>query len=131
MGEEHRKRTEKFLLTLFPEERTILEARAASWEMTKSDFLRKLILSEMLIGPRRTVSKESVDQLKYQIGKIGTNINQIAYNTNVKAYTSKEDYTLLYGYFLELLDIIAHSPYVDPEVGEEWQQRISMLLNQL
>ena len=131
MGEEHRIRTYQFKVTLLPEERAMLEANAAYYGLTKSDYLRKLILAETLLNNRHSVDKESVKQILYLLGKIGTNINQIAYNTNVKADASKEDYRRLYRCFLDLLDIIAHSPYVDAEVGDGWQQHISMLLNQL
>lgn len=131
MSEEKRMRTERFNLRLLPEERMMLEARAAYFDLTPSDYLRKLILAERIIGPARGTDKESADKILYHLGKIGTNINQIAYNTNVKADASKEDYRRLYRCFLDLLDIIAHSPYVDSEVGDGWQQHISMLLNQL
>lgn len=131
MGEQHRIRTDQFKVTLLPEERAMLEANAAGFGLTKSDYLRKLILADTLMGGPKPADKETVKELIYHLGKIGTNINQIAYNTNVKADVDTEDYQRLYKCFLDLLDILAHSPYVDSEVGEYWQQHISMLLDQL
>lgn len=131
MGEEHRIRTDKFLLTMLPEERAMLEKNAAEFGLTKSEYLRKLILADTLMGTHRTMDKEQAEKLIYQVGKIGTNINQIAYNTNVKAYTTKEDYERLYRCFFDLLNVVANIPYFDIEERERWQQHISMLLHQL
>lgn len=131
MGEEHRIRTDKFLLTMLPEERAMLEKNAADFGLTKSEYLRKLILADTLMGTHRTMDKEQAEKLIYQVGKIGTNVNQIAYNTNVKAYTTKEDYERLYRCFFDLLNVVANIPYFDIEERERWQQHISMLLHQL
>lgn len=131
VGEEHRIRTCQFKVTLLPEEKAMLDFRASEFGLSKTEFLRKLILADTLMGSHRTMDKEQAEKLIYHVGKIGTNINQIAYNTNVKAYTTKDDYERLYRCFFDLLDVVANIPYFEIEEREKWQQRISMLLQQL
>ena len=62
MGEEHRIRTYQFKVTLLPEERAMLEANAAGFGLTKSDYLRKMILVDTLMGAPRASDKERGDR---------------------------------------------------------------------
>lgn len=131
MSDENRLRTERFNLRLFEEEKKMLEFRAGELDLNPSDYLRKLILADTIAGSHRTMDKEQAEKIAYQVGKIGTNVNQIAYNTNAKSYTSKEDYKNLYDAFFDLLDVVINIPYFRNEEREEWQRRISILLDQL
>lgn len=82
MGNESRIRTEKYLLTLLPEESAMLTKNAYEYGMSKAEYLRKLILAESLSGKQWHMDREQAKELIYEVNRIGNNVNQIAYNTN-------------------------------------------------
>lgn len=96
MAEKDRFRTREIRVKLSEEEYAIIQAKSAEAEMTVSDAIRSLIVfgnikAEWLDED----SKKRVDELcnliekvKYELNRIGNNINQIAYNTNVIYDTS-------------------------------------------
>lgn len=63
MGNEHRMRTEKSLLTLFPEENAMLTKNAFEYGLSKADYLRKLILAEALTGKQWHINRDQAKQL--------------------------------------------------------------------
>lgn len=90
MGEEHRRRKRRVEFRIFEEELRILEDQCERFSMSKSEFLRNCILFGGVYRPER-LEKDEIKKLIYELNRIGNNINQIAYNTNSKKSTDRED----------------------------------------
>ena len=129
MGEEHRIRTERYTLTMLPEEAAHLETGALELGISKAEYLRNLIVWGGLYNSRQTMDKEQAKQLIYEINRIGNNVNQVAFNTNSKSFAGHPEWMQLKKDFLELLALLAEVPFVSGEEEEEWRQRASMLLH--
>ncbi|VUX10838.1 Bacterial mobilisation protein (MobC) [Dorea longicatena] len=77
------KRTHIICLRLTDIELSVLENRAEKCRMTRSDFIRNLILNRKLTPKYQiVVDGEEVRSLLAQYGKIGSNLNQIARHFN-------------------------------------------------
>lgn len=74
---ENRIRKKQFKLFLLEEEYEVLVAKADEAEMTKSEFIRNVILYG---AAHRTtfVSKETQDKILTELSMIGNNVNQFA-----------------------------------------------------
>ena len=128
MAEKHRIRTEKYSLSLLPEELALLKKNAFEFGLSQADYLRKIILYGGMTGRQWTMDKEQGKQLLYQISKIGNNINQIAYRINVDQQETNEEWNKLIADYLELLELMGKLPFLRKEDQEEWQQQVYMLL---
>ncbi len=72
-------RTHIICLRLTDLELSVLEDRAEKCRMTRSDFIRNLILNRTLTPKYQIViDSEEIKGLLSQYGKIGSNLNQIA-----------------------------------------------------
>lgn len=131
MAEEDRIRKEKYSLYLLPEEKAMLEACADEFDMTKAEYIRKLILYGAITGRQWSIDKEQGKELLYEVNKIGNNVNQIAYRVNVKKYTSKTDLEDLENNFIDLLKLMGDFPFLEEGAKEKWQQQLFTLLNRL
>jgi hypothetical protein len=64
-----------------------------------SRYIRELISEEKVMPKLDEAQSNNLKKLYFEIGKIGTNINQIAYNFNTRlspsAVAKDEDYSLL------------------------------------
>lgn len=91
MGNGKRYRRRDFHVMLFDEELEILEAKAASFSMNKAEYVRDLILKGEVSRERKSRLASDVEyrELLYEINRIGNNLNQIAYNSNLKKSTGK------------------------------------------
>ena len=77
------KRTNIICLRLTDIELSVLEDRAEKCKMTRSDFIRNLILNRKLTPKYQIViDGEEIKSLLAQYGKIGSNLNQIARHFN-------------------------------------------------
>ena len=77
------KRTHIICLRLTDIELSVLEDRAEKCKMTRSDFIRNLILNRKLTPKYQIViDGEEIKSLLAQYGKIGSNLNQIARHFN-------------------------------------------------
>jgi len=128
VAEKDRIRTDRYLLTLLPEEKALLEKNAYELGLTQAEYLRKLIMYGGMVGRQWTMDKEQGERLVYEVNKIGTNVNQIAYNTNAQTFARHQDWEDLKKDFIELLNLIGEFPFLDKEGQEEWQQHIFTLL---
>ncbi|MCD8082061.1 MAG: hypothetical protein LUE86_00705 [Clostridiales bacterium] len=111
-----------FKVYLFPEERVILETKARVARMTKSDLIREFILyGEVRPSNRAIMSDENFKALVYEVSKIGTNVNMIAYNSNLKQSTGREEIELLKKEYYELLALYTEAFLlpIDEEDNEE------------
>lgn len=90
MSETKRGRTKGFFVRLFDEEMNILEHKASIAGKSKSDYIRDFILFSE-VKSRPIWQDSNFKQLLYEINRIGNNINQIAYNSNLKKSTGREE----------------------------------------
>jgi len=102
MAEKHRKRTRKLSLTLYDQEFDILEQKAFDANTNKTDFIRKILLYGSA-SERSNFSKEDTKQICYELNRIGNNINQLAYQANVRGNVNKNDFEVLRNEFQNLL----------------------------
>lgn len=128
MAESHRLRTHKLQIWLVEEERQLLIKNAYEHGLSQADYIRKLILSEGLMRGLWTMDKSIGKEFLYEINRIGNNINQIAYNTNYQRFASHEDWKALEKSYYELLALLGEIPFLENNKKEEWEQRVSTLL---
>ena len=81
-GNENRKRSEKLQVRLSPDEIAALLAKAG--DMSPADYIRtKLLdLEPTKSRRRRSVDAEALVRLRGELGKVGSNLNQIAKAAN-------------------------------------------------
>ena len=130
MANKDRIRTEKYLLTLLPEEKALLEKNSFELGLSKADYLRKIILYGSIVGQHPVIDKETSEKLLYEINRIGNNINQIAYNTNAKKYASGADWREIKKDAFDILELVGALVDMDRSEWEEWQQRAYTLLQE-
>ena len=80
-----------FCLRLTKKERDFLDEKAAEAGVTSGEYLRRSIRSKQL----DYIVYKQVDDLIYEIHRIGNNINQIAHNANSGYYNEAEAKRLL------------------------------------
>jgi len=102
MGEEHRKRERHFKLWLFDEEMEILNEKALAASMSKSEYVRNVILFGAARG-KTNFSREDAKKIVYELNRIGNNINQIAYQANYNCAVSENNFFSLKNEFIKLL----------------------------
>ena len=117
MAEKDRVRTKQFRFTLLPEENAMLTKNAFEYGLSKSKYLRKLILAESLAGKQWHMGRDQEKQLIYEVNRIGNNVNQIAYNTNVVRFSSNKDLGELQAKYFELMTLFCQ--FALREHGEE------------
>ena len=117
MAEKDRVRTKQFRFTLLPEENAMLTKNAFEYGLSKSKYLRKLILAESLAGKQWHMDGDQAKQLIYEVNRIGNNVNQIAYNTNVVRFSSNKDLGELQARYFELMTLFCQ--FALRENGEE------------
>lgn len=131
LAEKDRIRTDRYTLTMLPEESAMLEKNAYELGLSKADYLRNIIMYGKFIGRHFVMDKEQGKQLIFEINRIGNNINQIAYRTNAKMYAGNSEWQELRENYFELLSLLGKLPFIDEGVKDEWQQQISTLLRKL
>lgn len=100
----NRKRSKRFDVYLLDEEWELLNIKAQEAEMSKAEYIRNMILFGY--AKERTVfSKEQERNIRNELNRIGTNINQIAIQANVSKNVDDENFKNLYNQYLELLDL--------------------------
>lgn len=124
MAEKDRLRTEQFLLRMLPEEKAMLEKNAFELGLSKADYLRKTILYGEIIGQHPVIDKEQGRELLYEVNRIGNNINQIAYRSNVSRIVKESDWKEVRGECMKILLLLGKLIHMDRSEFEEWQQQI-------
>ena len=86
------KKKEKTQVTTYLDETEleILDKRVSADKSNRSDFIKKIIL-EKTAKPIININFDSLDNVAYEINKIGVNINQIAYRVNKEHQLYKSD----------------------------------------
>jgi len=104
MGEANRKRTRKLNVYLLDEELAIFDAKADEAEMSKSAFIRNMIMFGE-VHERTMFSKKDTEALLYEVNRIGNNINQIAFRANSNKTIDERDFQNMYDNYMELLSV--------------------------
>ena len=102
-----RTRGQEIHLRLGQEEMELLKKKAASYNMTRSDYLRNLVV----FGSVRAQSKLSDSQfqdLLNELNHIGVNINQIARRVNEARNADREDFDLLVLHYEQLMNLFGN-----------------------
>ena len=80
MGEQHRIRTDRFCLSLLPEEKALLDKGALEFGLSKTEYLRRLIVYGG-IKDAPLLSKEDTNQIIQRLSQIGNEIALADYDT--------------------------------------------------
>ena len=102
MSTPSRQRNRQFSVYLLEEEMAILEAKKDEAGMTKSEFIRNMILFGAA-HERTMFSKADSETLIYELNRIGNNINQIAFRANANRTIDWRDFRSMYDDYMELL----------------------------
>ena len=124
MANGNRIRTEKYLLTLLPEEKALLEKNAFELHLSKADYLRKIILYGSIVGQQPVIDKATGEKLLYEVNRIGNNINQIAYNTNAKRYATGIDWREIKNNAFDILVLLGALVDMDRDEFVEWEAEV-------
>jgi hypothetical protein len=83
-GSERRKRNDHITVRLTAEERAIIETGANAADLTPSSYARHKLLGgpQPRSVPKRVLDRMVLSRLLGQLGKIGSNLNQIARASN-------------------------------------------------
>lgn len=118
-GKSNRGRCKEFKLRLYPEELNILGTKARIVDKTRSEYLRDLILLNE-VKSKPVWKDENFKRLLYEINRIGNNLNQIAYNSNLKKSTGREEIYSLREQYESLLSLYEDTfLYPESEGSEE------------
>lgn len=99
-----RTRGQEIHLRLGQEEMDLLKNKSESYGLSRSDYLRNLVV----FGSVRAQSKLSDSQfqdLLNELNHIGVNINQIARRVNEARNADREDFDLLVLYYEQLMNL--------------------------
>lgn len=99
---EKRLRNCNYLLRLLDEEFEIFEIKAHEAGLSKAEFLRNMILYGAA-HKRTLVSDEYAEKIRYELNRIGNNVNQIAYWANSLKGIDREKIDALLNDYNDLL----------------------------
>lgn len=100
----NREREKHFQVRLTEEEFELLESKAKGFGLTKTEYIRKLIVFGR-VRPKSKLTDEQFREMLLEMNHIGTNINQIAYRVNAARNANKDDYMELKVAYHSLLDL--------------------------
>lgn len=100
----NREREKHFQVRLTEEEFEMLENKAKGFGLTKTEYIRKLIVFGR-VRPKSKLTDEQFREMLLEMNHIGTNINQIAYRVNAARNANKDDYMELKVAYHSLLDL--------------------------
>lgn len=100
----NREREKHFQVRLTEEEFGMLENKAKGFGLTKTEYIRKLIVFGR-VRPKSKLTDEQFREMLLEMNHIGTNINQIAYRVNAARNANKDDYMELKVAYHSLLDL--------------------------
>ena len=88
-GTEQRQKSGQLAFRVSPEERAQIEAAADAAELTVGSFVRAKILKKVVTKPtfRPSLDREILGRALGMLGKVGSNINQIAKHMNGGGHT--------------------------------------------
>lgn len=102
MSAPFRNRDRQFTVYLLEEEMAILEAKKDEAGMTKSEYIRNMIIFGA--AHERTIfSKVDAEKMIYEINRIGNNLNQVAYRANSSKNIDQHAFITMYDSYMQLL----------------------------
>ena len=102
-----RYRTKQFLMRLSDNEYELLELQAKKARTTKSGLVRKMLLDGVAsLAVKNNFTEEQANNIKYELNRIGNNLNQIAYHCNASRDVSHKETEALISEFHELLNLL-------------------------
>lgn len=104
MSNKNRLRQKRFEVKLLPEEVEIFTKKAERAGKNKSDYFRDFILFGNPII-RDKLNDIDADKISYELNRIGNNINQIAYQANLRCEVTKNDFFKLREEYDRLLEL--------------------------
>lgn len=99
-----RRRGRQLHIFLLDEEATMLEVKSQDAKMSKSEYIRNLIVFGQA-SETTVFTKEETKKIRTELNRIGRNINQIAMNINMNRQGFSEDFRMLNQCYLELLSL--------------------------
>lgn len=99
MDNNTRMRRRQFKVDLFEEEFQLLTDKANELGVTKTAYIRDMILFGQ---PQK--KDRSFEKIEYELNKIGNNINQMAYIANTEFSTNGIEISSLLSHYSELLE---------------------------
>jgi hypothetical protein len=99
-----RDRQNKFQIYLGEREVDLLREKAESYGMTRSEYLRNLIVFGSVRAPSKLSDSQFQDLLN-ELNHIGVNINQIARRVNEARNADREDFDLLVLHYEQLMNL--------------------------
>ena len=106
MGEQHRIRTDRFCLSLLPEEKALLDKGANEFGLSKTEYLRRLIVYGG-IKDAPLLSKEDTNQIIQKLSQIGNEIALANYDT-----ANSQDWETLKQALYDVLARLGELPYM-------------------
>lgn len=113
----NRFRDKQLIVRLSKQEYDILQVKAEIADKSKSDFVRDIALYGE-IKSKPIWYNVDFKKLLYEINRIGNNLNQIAYNSNLKKSTGREEIYALREQYESLLSLYEDT-FLYPEAGGE------------
>jgi len=90
---------------LLEEEYELLKNKADKSNKNMSEYIRSIILYGASSRSVVKYSKEDSENIRYELNRIGNNINQIAYRVNGKGKVNVNDFDDLYTEFVEYINV--------------------------
>lgn len=104
MAKQNPRNKRQFLIHLLDEEMRILDEKADKYSMSKSCFIRDMILfNAVQRNGYEHFDRETADKLRYEINRIGNNINQIIYQAHNKLEADENDFSSIVEFYRNLL----------------------------
>lgn len=102
--EENRKiEMERVCIRVLPEEKKLLEEKSKFCNLSKTEYLRKVIRENVIIIENNQEKKKYL----YELNKIGVNINQIARVVNENGNIDDEDMQKVLEYMKDIKKIVS------------------------
>lgn len=128
MAEKHRIRTDRFSLALLPEEKEILARNAKEFGLSRTEYLRRLILFGGITG-QPMLDKETGKKLIRELDRISKSVKTISFNTPPELMAEHPEWSKLETAYMELLAMIGQLTYAMKGDDMEWQQQASIKLH--
>jgi len=102
--QKNRIRTCNFSMRLSELDAAVLDAKKDEYNMSRSEYLRNLILFAPTCE-RPRYSSDYVDALVRDIDRVGRQLNEVAHNVNSRKTITEADVKILTEQFIELLAV--------------------------
>lgn len=123
MAEKNRIRTDRFSLTLLPEEKEMLARNAEKFGLSRTEYLRRLVVFGEITG-HPLLDPETGKELIQGLSRISENVKTIAYNTPPELMAQHPEWSRLEKDYMEVLGMIGQLTYLTREEEGQWQQQV-------